>query len=165
MQNLARPFALAFVSLSIALALPSLATADKGGHVMLAPGDVKWGDAPPILPAGAKFAVLYGDPGKEGLYVVRLRLPAGYKIAAHWHPVDENVTVLSGSFAMGMGDKLDAAKTRAFPAGSFLVMPGKMNHFALAKGETTVEVAGMGPFTLTYVNPDDDPTRQQAAKK
>jgi len=159
MSTPSRASLLRLALLSIAVAVPSVAAADKAAHVMLAPGDLKWGDAPPILPAGAKLAVLYGDPGKEGLYVVRLRLPAGYKIPAHWHPADENVTVISGSFAMGMGDKLEAAKTRAYPSGSFLVMPAKSNHFALAKGETVVEVTGLGPFTLSYVNPDDDPTR------
>jgi len=165
MPKLSLAFALGLAALSIAIALPRRATADKG-HVMLTPADIKWGDAPPILPPGAKLAVLYGDPGKEGLYIVRLKLPGGYKIPAHWHPVDENVTVIAGSFAMGMGDKLDAGKTHAYPAGSFLVMPAKTNHYALTKGETTVEVSGLGPFTLSYVNPDDDPTRDhQAARK
>jgi len=159
-STLAAARRIAFLASAIALGSPSLAAADKGGgHVMLTPAEISWGDAPPILPAGAKLAVLYGDPGKDGLYVVRLKMPAGYKIPAHWHPVDENVTVISGAFAMGMGDRLDPARTKAYPSGSFVVMAAKTNHFALAKGETVVEVTGMGPFTLTYVNAGDDPTR------
>jgi quercetin dioxygenase-like cupin family protein len=133
---------------------------------MLTPGEIKWGDAPPIFPKGAKMAVLYGDPSKAGeLFIVRLKVPAGYKIPAHWHPTDENVTVISGTFNMGMGDKLDAAKTKAFPAGSFAVTPAKMNHFALAKAAAIVEVSAIGPFAMTYVNPDDDPTKASTAKK
>jgi quercetin dioxygenase-like cupin family protein len=133
---------------------------------MFTPGDIKWGDAPPVFPKGAKMAVLYGDPSKAGeLFIVRLKMPAGYKIPAHWHPTDENVTVVSGTFNMGMGDKLDPAKTKAFPAGSFAVAPAKVNHFALAKTAAIVEVSAIGPFAMTYVNPDDDPTKASTAKK
>jgi quercetin dioxygenase-like cupin family protein len=133
---------------------------------MLTPGDIKWGDAPPVFPKGAKMAVLYGDPSKAGeLFIVRLKMPAGYKIPAHWHPTDENVTVVSGTFNMGMGDKLDPAKTKAFPAGSFAVAPAKVNHFALAKKEAIVEVSAIGPFAMTYVNPADDPSKTAAATK
>lgn len=126
---------------------------------MLTPAEMKWGDGPPTFPKGAKLAVLYGDPGKAGeLFIVRLKMPANYKIPAHWHPTDENITVISGTFLMGMGDKLDAAKARPFGPGSFLVTPAKNNHFAIAKGETIVEVAAIGPFAITYVNPSDDPS-------
>jgi quercetin dioxygenase-like cupin family protein len=128
---------------------------------MLTPKEVTWGDGPPTFPKGAKLAVLYGDPGKAGeLFIVRLKMPANYKIPAHWHPTDENITVLSGSFLMGMGDKLDAAKAKAYPPGSFLVTPAKTNHYALAKGETIVEVSAIGPFAITYVNPSDDPSKK-----
>src|SRR5262249_35231240 len=96
-------------------------------HKTVAPGDVKWGDAPPLLMKGAKLAVMFGDPSKEGLFIVRLKMPANYKISPHWHPTDENVTVLSGEFAIGMGDKIDA-KTKAQPAGAFFSMPAKMHH-------------------------------------
>src|SRR5262249_29568501 len=130
---------------------------------MMPPKDVKWGDAPPIFAKGAKMAVLYGDPSKDGqLFIVRLKMPAGYKIAAHWHPTDENITVLSGTFLLGMGDKLDASKAKAFPAGSFAVAPAKMNHFAIAKTAAGVEVSAIGPFALTYVNPADDPSKTAA---
>ena len=126
---------------------------------MLTAAEVKWGDGPPTFPKGAKLAVLYGDPGKAGeLFIVRLKMPANYKIPAHWHPTDENITVITGTFLMGMGDKLDPAKARAYAPGSFMVTPAKTNHFAIAKGETVVEVAAIGPFAITYVNPSDDPS-------
>jgi quercetin dioxygenase-like cupin family protein len=141
-----------------------LARSQSGHEEIVKPTDVKWGEAPPVFKKGAKMAVLYGDPKGKGLFIVRLKLPAGYKIMPHWHPTDENVTVISGSFAMGMGDTLDAA-TKATPAGSFMSMPAKMHHFAIAHGETVVDVAAMGPFVMTYVNPADDPSKQQATAK
>src|SRR6478736_2339756 len=133
------------------------ATATPAEHIAMAPADIKWGDPPPVFNKGAKFAVLVGDPGKAGYYAVRMKMPAGYKIMPHWHPTDENVTVISGSFAIGMGDKMDM-KAKAMPAGSFFSMPAKMHHFAIAKKESIVEVSGLGPFTLTYINPADDPS-------
>ncbi|HZX43137.1 MAG TPA: cupin domain-containing protein [Myxococcaceae bacterium] len=150
---------LAISSLLLTLTLSARALADAP-MTMLTPADIKWGDAPPVFPKGSKMAVLYGDPSKPGeLFIVRLKMPAGYKIPAHWHPTDENITVISGTFALGMGDKLDAAKAKAFPAGSFAVAPAKMNHYALAKTAAIVDVAAIGPFALTYVNPADDPSK------
>jgi hypothetical protein len=145
------------------LAAPASFAADATSGTYMNPEEVKWGDAPPVFTKGAKMAVLSGDPGKAVPFVARLMLPANYKIAPHWHPTDENVTVISGSFAIGMGDKLDP-KAKAYPAGSFFSMPAKMHHFAFAKKETIVEVSGMGPFTLTYLNPEDDPSKQTATK-
>jgi anti-sigma factor ChrR (cupin superfamily) len=122
--------------------------APKAMAAPMNPSDIQWGDAPPILPAGAKFAVLMGDPGKTGPYVVRMKLPDGYKIAAHWHPLDESVTVISGTFNVGMGDKLDMTKGKALTAGAFGTVPARMRHFAWTTGETEVQVHGMGPFKL-----------------
>jgi hypothetical protein len=126
---------------------------------------LKWGPAPPVFATGAKMAVLAGDPGKAGVYTVRLDLPDGYKIDAHFHPTDENVTVIEGTFLVGMGDKADAAKTTALPAGGFIVAPTNMHHYAFAKGHTVVQVHGVGPFALTYVNPADDPSKKSAQSK
>jgi hypothetical protein len=128
------------------------------------PSDIQWGDAPPILPAGAKFAVMMGDPGKTGPYTVRLKMPDGYKMAAHWHPMDESVTVISGTFNVGMGDKLDMSKGKALTAGAFGTVPARMHHFGWCTGETEVQVHGMGPFKLVYVDPADDPTKAAAKK-
>ena len=129
-------------------------------HVMLSADAVSWGDAPPILPKGAKLAVLSGDPGKEGAFVIRLKMPAGYRIAPHWHPTDEHVTVLKGTFALGMGDTPDQIQAQSLPVGGYALLPATMHHYAIAKTAVTVQVFGMGPFVLNYVNPADDPSKK-----
>jgi anti-sigma factor ChrR (cupin superfamily) len=133
-------------------------------HVMVNASDIKWGEPPAKLEKGASFAVISGDPGQAGPYVVRLKMPAGYKIAPHWHPTDENVTVLSGTFALGMGEKFNPATMKELPVGGFGLLPAEMRHFAMAKTEATVQVHGIGPFVLTYVNPADDPSTRATAK-
>ena len=124
------------------------------------PADLKWGDGPATLPAGVKMAVLAGDPGKPGTFVIRLNMPAGYKIPAHHHPTDEYVTVISGSVSFGMGDKLDPAKAVKLEPGAFTKVGAKMTHFALAPEGAIVQVSAQGPFAITYVDPKDDPTRK-----
>ena len=128
-------------------------------HVVMSEDDLKWGDAPPSFPPGAKMVVLHGDPSKPGMFIVRLKGPDGYKVAAHWHPTTENLTVIKGTFNLGTGDKLDETKTTAMTAGAFGSMPAKMHHYGWFKGETEVQVSGMGPFKLIYVNPADDPSK------
>ncbi len=125
------------------------------------PDNVKWGDAPPVLAPGAQLAVLTGNPNGTGEYVIRLKMPDGYKIMPHWHPVQENVSVISGEFHVGMGDKFDEAGMQALPPGSFAAVPPHMHHYAVAKGETVVQVNGMAPFKLVYVNPSDDPSKKK----
>jgi hypothetical protein len=125
---------------------------------------MKWGPAPPVFEKGASLAVISGDPSKQGPFVVRLKMPAGYKIAPHWHPTDENVTVISGTFALGMGEKFETTALKSLPAGGIGVMPAEMRHFAMAKTAATVQVHGMGPFVLNYVNPADDPSKRAAMK-
>ncbi len=134
------------------------ATAKKE-HIIVTPDDIKWGDAPPSLPPGAKAAVLEGDPKKEGFFVMRLKVPAGYKIPPHWHAGDERVTVISGKLLLGLGDTLDESKSKALPVGGYFSMPPKTNHFATTNEETVLQLATMGPWALTYVNPDDDPRK------
>lgn len=137
----------------------------QDGHadLLAGPATVKWGPAPPTLPKGAQFAVLSGDPSKSGPYVIRLKLPANYQIPAHSHPAAENVTILSGSFHAGMGDKLDRTKAMSFEPGGFVAMPANMNHYAWASRETVVQVHGDGPFAIVYANSADDPSIQQAS--
>jgi quercetin dioxygenase-like cupin family protein len=120
---------------------------------------LSWGPAPPVFPKGAQIAVVSGDPFKDGLYVVRLKMPANYKIPAHNHPTSEYVTIVSGTFHIGMGDKLDEKKGIELRAGGFGEAPAHMNHYAWTSEETVVQVHGQGPFALTYVNPADDPTK------
>ncbi len=133
-------------------------------HVLVSAAELKWGDPPPVFEKGASFTVVSGDPGKAGLFVVRLKMPAGYKIAPHWHPTDEHVTVLSGTFVLGMGEKFDKATMKDLPSGGYALLPAEMRHYALAKTEATVQVHGMGPFALTYVNPADDPSKRAPGK-
>lgn len=126
--------------------------------IVMKPADLKWGEAPATLPAGAKVAVLEGDPSApNALFTIRLKMPNGYKIPPHFHPADEHVTVISGTLNMGMGDAFDKKATTALTAGSFGVMPKGHHHFAWAKGETVVQLHGVGPWGITYVNPADDP--------
>jgi quercetin dioxygenase-like cupin family protein len=125
------------------------------------PDTIPWGPAPPVVRPGAQFAVLEGDPtASSGDYTIRLKMPDGYRISPHWHPLRENVTVISGTFRVGMGDEFEADKTKAFPAGSFAFLDPEMHHFAMACGETIVQVHGQAPFQFNYVNPNDDPSRK-----
>jgi len=126
-------------------------------HVVLNAADLKWGDAPPGLPPGAKLAVLAGDPNKKGLFTVRLQTPAGYKVPPHTHPTSEHITVISGTFNIGTGDKFDEAAGKEMGAGGYMVMPPGMKHYAWTPAETIIQVQGMGPFVIKYVNPADDP--------
>jgi quercetin dioxygenase-like cupin family protein len=145
------------------LAAPSVPAQDaKTAEVFARPLELKWGPAPPVFEKGAQMAVVAGDPGKAGPFVVRLKVPAGYKINPHFHPTDENVTVISGTFALGMGDKFDAASMKTAPVGTFALLPAQMPHYVMAKTAAVVQVHAMGPFTLTYVNPADDPSKRVA---
>ena len=119
--------------------------------------DIKWGPAPPFFPTGAQFAVLQGDPSKDGEYTVRLQMPAGYFIAPHYHPTDENVTIISGAFRLGMGDMEDTTKAMTLKSGGFVTAGATMHHYARAMEPTLVQVHGKGPFAITYVNAKDDP--------
>lgn len=129
-------------------------------HGMYTPGAIKWGDPPPFVPKGSKVAVLYGDPAKEGLFVIQVQLPANYRIPAHSHPTDEVITVLRGTFLFGMGDKLALDGAKSFPAGSVVVAPAKKNHFVLTKEPARIQVTSTGPLLFTYVNRADDPSKK-----
>ena len=147
---------------SVALALGALVPTDasaQGTHVVVVPADVKWSDVP-SLPPGAQIAVLEGPLSEAVPFTMRLKLPANYQIPAHFHGAIEHVTVISGTFNLGMGDKLDRAATRGLPAGSAAIMPVGMRHFAWTGEETVVQVHGVGPWTITYVNPADDPRKK-----
>ncbi len=118
--------------------------------------DLKWSDAG-TLPPGAKLAILEGDPAQSGLFTMRAKFPANYKIPPHWHPVDEHLTVLSGTYNIGLGERFDKKTSRELPAGSFVVMPAKTYHFAWTKVETVIQVHSVGPWGINYLNPDEDP--------
>lgn len=137
------------------------AAARPTSHVMVAPGSITWGDGPPSLPPGAKMAVVAGDPAKPMPFVIRAQVPAGYTVPPHWHPTDENLTILSGIVALGMGDTWDEAKMQDVGAGGLAVLPADMRHSFLAKTAATFQVHGTGPFAVTYVNPADDPRQKK----
>ncbi|MCL4765927.1 MAG: cupin domain-containing protein [Hyphomicrobiaceae bacterium] len=143
----------------VALSLLAPASAQDGSRIVT-PQEIEWGAGPASLPAGAQGALLYGDPGKEGPFALRLRLPKGYAIPPHSHPMPEIVTVISGTFRLGMGETSDPSKARPLPAGSFFAMPPGMNHFASNDEETIVQLNSVGPWNITYVDPKDDPRRQ-----
>jgi hypothetical protein len=125
------------------------------------PSSIQWGPAPPLVPPGAQFAVLEGDPtASTGDYTIRLRMPDGYRIPPHWHPLRENVTVISGTFALGMGDVFDVDKMKSVPTGTFAFLDPDMHHFAMAHGEAIVQVHGASPLQFNYINPQDDPSRK-----
>jgi quercetin dioxygenase-like cupin family protein len=153
------------IKLAVVLAMVILSSgvvpagAADAPHGMYTPDTIKWSDAPPNLPKGSKLAVLYGDPSKDGLFVVRVKLPANYKLPAHSHPTDEIVTVLSGTFLVGMADELAPKAVKAFPAGSVVVAPANVNHFAMTKQPAVIEISAMGPLAINYVNPADDPSK------
>ena len=126
---------------------------------------LEWAPAPNFVPDGAQIAVLSGDPSKDGPYVVRLMMPAGYKVPAHNHPTTEMVTVISGDFHLGMGDKLDEEKSMLLTAGGYAEAPAQMNHYAWASSPTIVQIHGQGPFAISYVNPADDPRNKPQASK
>ena len=127
-------------------------------HAIVAlPDQITWGPAPTVLPAGARVAVLEGNPGEAGPYTMRLHAPDGYRIPPHHHPAVEHVTVIRGTFKVGMGNRFDAASMRPLPVGTFAALAPGVNHYAQAVGETIIQLHGTGPWTLTYVNPTDDP--------
>jgi quercetin dioxygenase-like cupin family protein len=117
------------------------------------------GTVPPSTSKGAKIAVLQGDPGKPGPLVIRLMVPAGYKISPHWHTQDESITVISGSLLFGTGDKVDASNAHTLTAGGYHFLSGKDHHYVVAKPQAVVQVSGSGPFDITYINPADDPQK------
>ena len=133
--------------------------AQSGDHKMVKAADLKWEDVP-SLPKGAKAAVIEGPMSEAVPFTIRLKFPGNYKVPPHWHPAVERVTVLSGTFNMGMGDKFDEKKTMAVGPGDMMIMQPKTNHFAWTDKETVLQLNGTGPWGITYVNPEDDPRKK-----
>lgn len=152
---------IASLSLAVIMGILSFAAvgAEQDTHKMVTPDELEWTDIA-SLPPGAKLAVIEGPVTEAVPFTFRLRLPADYKIPAHWHPAIEHVTVISGTFNMGVGDKLDPSQTRALVPGSVAIMQPHTNHFAWTQEETVIQVHGVGPWGINYVNPDDDPRKK-----
>jgi quercetin dioxygenase-like cupin family protein len=120
---------------------------------------LQWGAAPDVLPAGSQLAVIEGDPTKPGPYTMRLKMPASYKIAPHHHARREHVTVMSGEFKVGMGDKFDETKMNSFSPGSFAWLEPSVHHYAMAGSDCVIQLHGTGPWEIIYINPSDDPRK------
>jgi quercetin dioxygenase-like cupin family protein len=138
---------------------PAAQAAEGGARqpLMLTAGELKWADASAMLPPGAEVAIIEGDPKKAAPFTMRIKFPAGFRLAPHRHPADEHVTVISGTLHLGLGDAFDAQKTKALPAGSFVLMPAGTPHFAWFSEPTVLQAHGMGPWGVSYVNPEDAP--------
>ncbi|HSE84313.1 MAG TPA: cupin domain-containing protein [Thermodesulfobacteriota bacterium] len=132
---------------------------DKGPehHLLYQPGEIDWKEGPASLEPGAQIAVLEGSPGEPGVFTMRIKMPDGFTISPHWHPKTERVTVISGIFHLGSGEELDRDSTKSLKPGSYTSMPPGMRHFAIAEGETVIQLTSTGPWEINYVNPEDDP--------
>lgn len=126
--------------------------------------DIQWSPAPAGLPAGAEATVLEGDPSKPAFFAIRLKMPAGYRIMPHWHGASERVTVLEGSLWLGMSETFKDSEAKEYTVGGYFSMPPRMKHFALTKQPTIVQIATVGPWSITYVNPQDDPRNKKTGK-
>ena len=164
MRTIAIASGLVFIASAAVGQAPSASASHNGAaaHAIVEPPDrITWGPAPAILPKGAELAVLEGDPGKPGPYTMRLRMPDGYRIPAHFHPAVEHVTVMVGTFRVGMGDRFDTGKLADLPTGTFAALEPGVRHFAQTQGVTVIQLHGTGPWSLTYVNPADDPRERK----
>jgi quercetin dioxygenase-like cupin family protein len=146
------------IAAAFVVSVPKALAQAANGHSIFAANDIKWSPAPPSIPAGAQAAILYGDPGKDGMFALRLKFPKGYAFAPHTHPKPAIVTVISGTFRLGMVETAD--RTKALSAGSFFALQPGMAHFAFADEDTVVQFDSNGPWAITYVNPNDDPRRK-----
>lgn len=147
-------------TVAVALAAAIAGAEAAGGHVKVTPQEITWAEGPPSIPDGARATVLYGSPGESGLFALRLKLPAGYVLPPHHHSQPEVVTVISGTFHLGMGDTVDRDSARALEAGSFFAFPPGMTHYAFTEEETVIQLNSTGPWDLSYVDPADDPRKQ-----
>jgi uncharacterized RmlC-like cupin family protein len=136
----------------------------QSAHILVPADKVQWGPAPPALPPGAEISVLEGNPAASGPVTLRLRMPANYNIPAHWHSMTERVTVLSGTFHIGMGDRLDRKAGHTLEVGGFVSLPAKMHHFAWTTAPVVVQISLEGPFDIFYVNAADDPQTKQTQR-
>jgi quercetin dioxygenase-like cupin family protein len=150
------------LSLTASVALAQGAPTAETAHAIVAlPDQLTWGPAPPVLPAGATLAVLEGDPTAAGPFTMRLQMPDHYRIPPHYHPATEHVTVVKGAIKVGMGDKFEPSALQKLPAGTFAALEPGVRHFAESEGETIIQLHGVGPWGLSYVNPADDPRQRK----
>jgi len=162
-KTVVRKYLAVFVAIAaLAMAVSSQEKKESTeAHKIVRFGDLKW---TPII-KGCDLAPVAGDMNTEATpFVLRIRCADGSKIPAHWHPTDENVTVLKGTFLVGMGESFDESKLQTMNVGNFVTVPKEMRHFAMTKGETIVQVHAMGPFKVNWVNPSEVDPPGAAAK-
>jgi|EndMetStandDraft_4_1072995.scaffolds.fasta_scaffold193583_2 hypothetical protein len=164
MTTVSRLAIVPIVSMLTGLPAVSAPAAPQEGHVLVPADRVQWGPAPPILPPGAQIAVLEGNPAEKGSITLRLKFPANYVVPPHWHSMTERITVLSGTFYVGAGDKVDRPGSTALEPGGLAVLPAKMHHYAWVKKPTVVQLNLEGPFDLFYVNPTDGPQKSASTQ-
>jgi len=152
------------MSLALLLGWPAANAVAADDHAIVTTDTMKW-EPIPILPSGADWSMLSGSPAESGPFTFRIRLPDGYVVPAHWHSMDETVTVISGTFGLGMGEQADRSKVTPLSAGSYVHLPAKSPHYVVATGQTVVQVSGTGPFDFNYVNPAEDPRTQVGSTK
>jgi quercetin dioxygenase-like cupin family protein len=160
MKTIVAPVLLAFLVAVPVARLSGQSSAEPGRSQDMGfnvPATIEWKAGPPSLPTGAKFAVLEGDPTKEGPFVMRLQMPAGYHIPPHTHPKTERVTVISGTMFLAMGENLDRSAAKTLPADTYAFWPAGMKHAAWFGGDTVIQLHGIGPWQINYLNPADDP--------
>jgi quercetin dioxygenase-like cupin family protein len=153
---------LSTLALALAALGPRLAWAQDPSSAdpirAVVPADLKWAESKAT--PGAQVAVIEGPPNEPVPYILRVKFPADYKVPAHWHPATERVTVISGTFNLGTGDKLDKEKTKALAPGSTAIIQPKTNHFAWTSEETVIQLHGVGPQDINFVDPADDPRKK-----
>jgi hypothetical protein len=160
-MSVTRFLAVPLATVAVGLALTAGTVLAQSQHVVVPADKVQWGPGPPFLPSGAQIAVLEGNPSEKGPVTLRLKFPVNYNIPAHWHSMTERVTVVSGSFHIGMGDKLDRHASQTLEPGGFVLLPANMRHFAWTSAPTVVQINLEGPFDIFYVNPADNPQKTQ----
>ena len=142
--------ALAVVSLMV---LGTAAVAQSGkSAVIVTPAEMKWVSQGGLAAPGMEQLNLIGDPAKPGPYTLRLKFPKGFKVAPHTHPDSREVTIMSGTFATGYGEKFDAANLKILPAGSFYTEPANLPHYIEIVEDTVLQVSGTGPSGRQYVD-------------
>ena len=150
-----------YVLMMAALAAATGPVVAQDGHKVFDPDAIEWGPGPATLPPGAEASVLYGNPAEDGLFALRLKFPPGYHIPAHLHPKPEVVTVISGAVKLGSGEKADPDAGETITAGGLFTMPPEMAHYLYTDQEAVVQLNSVGPFTVTYIDPADDPRKTQ----
>lgn len=139
-----------FLGVVAVVGVAATAVAQTPSHVTKLPNEIEF--KAPLRPGGPPGAVIYGDLTKAGMYVNRVKFPAGFKVAPHWHAEERTVIVVSGTFYFGVGEQWDETKMKAYPPGSFVTEPPKMPHYSWAKdGEVVIQITGIGPSATTNV--------------